>query len=77
MQQELNAVYSWEALGQYIQNLGPFTTLLSLSAGGFISKYFKHSKKFKQAQNEFIDLNNSLENITIEELEGNENVKSR
>ena len=77
VQQELNAVYSWEALGQYIQNLGPLTTLLSLSAGGFIAKYFKHSKKFKQAQNEFIDFNNSLENIKTEELGGNGNVKSR
>ena len=77
LQHELNAIYSWEALGQYIQDLGPLTTLLAAGAGGFIAKYFKHSKKFKQAQNEFIDFNNSLENVNTEELGGNENAKSR
>lgn len=46
-------------------------------AGGFIAKYFKHSRKFKQARNEFIDFNNSLENVNAEELGGNENAKSR
>lgn len=77
LQHELNAIYSWEALGQYIQDLGPLTTLLAAGAGTFIAKYFKHSKKFKQAQNEFIDFNNSLENVNTEELGGNENAKSR
>jgi hypothetical protein len=77
LQHELNAIYSWEALGQYIQDLGPLTTLLSACAGGFISKYLKHSKKFKQAQNEFIDFNNSLETVIAEELGGNKNAKSR
>ena len=77
LQHELNAIYSWEALGQYMQDLGPLTTLLAAGAGGFIAKYFKHSRKFKQAQNEFIDFNNSLENVNAEELGGNENAKSR
>ncbi len=75
LQNELNAIYSWEALGQYIQNLGPLTTLLSAGAGGFIAKYFKDSKKFKKAQNEFVDFNKSLENAQT--LGGNEDVKSR
>ena len=77
LQHELNAIYSWNALGQYIQDLGPLTTLLSAGAGGFIAKYFKNSRKLKQAQNEFIDFNNSLENTNTEELGGNENAKSR
>lgn len=75
LQQELNALYSWESLGQYLQNLGPLTTLLSVGAGGFIAKYFKNSKKLKQAQDEFIGFNNSLGNEQI--LGGNENAKSR
>jgi|GEM_PF-5183819 len=77
LQHELNAIYSWDALGQYIQDLGPLTTLLSAGAGGFIAKYFKNSRKLKQAQNEFVDFNNSLENTKTEELGGNENAKSR
>ena len=32
---------------------------------GFISKYLKNSKKLKQAQNDFEDFNNSLENEQI------------
>jgi len=75
LQHELNAIYSWEALGQYLQDLGPLTTLLSAGAGGFIAKYFKNSRKFKQAQNEFVDFNASLENAQT--LGGNENAKSR
>ncbi len=63
---ELNAIYSWEALGQYLNDLGPLTTLLSVGAAGFISKYLKNSKKLKQAQNDFEDFNNSLENEQIE-----------
>lgn len=77
LQHELNSIYSWEALGQYIQDLGPLTTLLSAGAAGFIAKYMKHSKKFKNAQHEFEDFNASLENTNVEELGGNENAKSR
>ena len=62
IQHELNAIYSWEALGQYFQDLGPLTTLLCAGASSFIAKYFKHSKKYKQACEEFIDFNASLEN---------------
>lgn len=75
LQHELNAIYSWETLGQYLQTLGPMTTLLAAGAGGFIAKYFKNSRKFKQALNEFIDFNASLENAQT--LGGNENAKSR
>lgn len=75
LQSELNAIYSWDALGQYIQNLGPLTTFLSAGAGGFIVKYLKNSRKFKQAQDEFIDFNNSLEGQQT--LGGNANAKSR
>ena len=75
LQHELNAIYSWEALGQYIKDLGPLTTLLAASAGAFIAKYVKHSRKYKEAQNEFIDYHNSLEgNI---ELGGEENDRTR
>ena len=77
LQHELNAIYSWEALGQYIRDLGPMTTLLAAGAGGFIAKYFKNSKKLKQAQNEFVDFNASLENANVNDLGGNENAKSR
>ncbi len=77
LQHELNAIYSWEALGQYLQDLGPMTTLLAAGAGGFIAKYFKNSRKLKQAQNEFVDFNASLENTNTNELGGTENAKSR
>ena len=77
LQHELNAIYSWEALGQYIQGIGPLTTLLAVGAGGFIARYFRHSKKFKEAQHEFEDFNSSLENPYVEDLGGNENVKAR
>jgi len=75
IQQELNAIYSWEALAQYVQNLGPLTTLLSAGAGAFMARYMKNSRKFRQVQNDIIDFNASLENI--QNLGGNEDVKSR
>ena len=37
LQTELNSIYSWRALGHYLQDLGPITTLLSAGAAGFIS----------------------------------------
>ena len=77
LQHEMDAIYSWEALGQYIQDLGPLTTLLAVGAGGFIAKYLKDSKKFKKAQQEFVDFNASLEKTNTAELGGNENDKSR
>lgn len=83
IQQELNAIYSWEALGQYLQDLGPLTTLLAAGAGTFVTKYLKHSRQFRKAQNEFMDFNASLEDTkslgsgSTEALGGNENVKSR
>jgi len=70
---ELNSIYSWEALGRYIQDLGPLTTLLIAGAGGFISNYLKHSRKLKKAQHELEDFNASLE----EELGDNEHVRTR
>ena len=77
LRHELDAIYSWEALGKYIQDLGPLTTLLSASAAKFTVDYFKNSKKLKNAQHEFEDFNASLENNKTEELGGNENAKSR
>ena len=75
LQTELNSIYSWRALGHYLQDLGPITTLLSAGAAGFISKYLNNSKRLKDAQNAFEDFNASLE--ISDELGGNENVKSR
>ena len=77
LQHELNAIYSWESLGQYIQDLGPLTTLLAAAAVEFINKYMKHSKKLENAQHEFEDFNASLENTNVQKLGGNENAKSR
>lgn len=75
IQHELNAFYSWEALGQYFQDLGPLTTLLCTGVSVFFIKYLKDSRKLKQAQNEFIDFNAALENEQT--LGGVENAKSR
>ena len=77
IQHELSAIYSWESLVQYLKDLGPLTTLLSAGAGGFISKYFKQTRKLRDAQHEFEDFNASLEGIVAQELGGNENAKSR
>ena len=62
LQEELNAIYSWEALGQYLKDLGPLATYLSACTGGFIAKHMRDSRKYKKLQNEFIDFNASLEN---------------
>ena len=75
IQHELDAIYSWESLVQYIKDLGPLTTILCVSAGGFISKYCKYSKMLKNAKNEFIDFNSSLTNTYSEG--GNRNDRSR
>lgn len=77
IQHELNSFYSWEAFDQYIQDLGPLTTLLIAGSGGFISNYLRHSRRLKKAQQELEDFNASLENNSVEELGGNENVRKR
>lgn len=75
IQHELGSLFSWQALGQYLKDIGPLTTLLSASAAGFISKYFSHSKKLKKIQQEFIDFNASLESNQV--LGGKDNAKTR
>lgn len=61
LQNEVKAIYSWEALAQYIKDLGPLKTLLTSAAGVFVARYFRNSRRLRQAQNEFIDFNSSLE----------------
>lgn len=75
LQHELNALYSWDTLGQYIRDLGPLTTLLSIGAGGFIVKYFKNAKKLNHATDEFIDFDNVIHEQEYEK--DNVYVKSR
>lgn len=75
IQHELEALYSWEAIGQYLKDLGPITTLLTVSASSFFSQYLKDSKKLKQARQDFENLNAAIGNIN--DLGGNENAKSR
>lgn len=75
MQQQLELAYSWDTLGAYVKDLGPMTTMLTVSGAVFFAKYFADSNKFKKAQNEFIDFNASLENT--ETLGGNENARTR
>lgn len=78
IQHELEALRSWKGMGQYLQDLGPLTTVLVAGAAGFIGKYFKYSKKFKKAQNEFIDMNNAMMiQNSQESLGGEDNAKSR
>ena len=77
IQHELSAIYSWESLGQYIQDLGPMVTLLSAGAGGFIAKAFKHHRKYKDAQHQFEDMNASLQNREGLEMEEQNNAKAR
>ncbi len=77
IQHNLQSIYSWEALVEHLKDIGPLTTLLVAGAVGFIAKYFKHDKKFKDAQHQLEDLNASLENVNNEELGGNENARTR
>lgn len=73
IQHELDAIYSWQALGQYIQDLGPLVSTLSACAGGFIVQCFHRAEKFRQARNDLINYNSSIENV----LGGEENAKAR
>ena len=75
IEHELQAIYSWEAFGQYLQDLGPVTTMLTAYAGAFIANSFKNSMKYRKLQNEFNDFNASLENSQT--LGGNENGRTR
>ena len=70
---ELKVVYSWEALGKYIEDLGALTTLLSMGAVGFLTKYLVNSKKLKNAQH---DLENLMNYLGLD-FGGNENAKTR
>lgn len=64
---------SW--MNNLVLDVGPLLALISISAGVFMANYFRNSKKLKQAQEEFIDFNASLENT--QDLGGNDNAKSR
>ena len=55
---ELNSLYSLDVIGQYIDNIGEVTTLLSAGALGFVAKYLVDSKKLKKAQQQLQNLMN-------------------
>lgn len=77
IQHELGAIYSWELLGQYFQDLGLMVTLLSAAAGGFVAKALKHNKKCKDVQHQFEDMNASLQNNNSQNMEVENDVKTR
>ena len=77
LQHELQAIYSWDALGQYFQDLGPLTTTLAAGAGAFLAKYSRNSRKLREAQQAFEDFNATLENTNTNELGGNQHVRTR
>ena len=77
IQHELQSIYSWDALVQYFQDLGPAVTLLSTGAVGFVARYLRHSRRFRDAQHQIEDFNASLERDNAEELGGNENARTR
>ncbi len=58
---ELNSIYSWETLKQYFQNLDQICTLLGISAGTFVTKSFKYSKKYREIMHQFENMNSLLQ----------------
>lgn len=84
LQHELNALYSWDGLKQYINDLGPLTTTLTAGVVAFSIKYVNNAKKLEKLKNELSDFIDSKEilNIVTELLnnqtfEGQNNDKSR
>ena len=76
IQHELESLQSLRSLGQYLQDLGPLTTLLAISAGSFVGKYFKNSKKFNDAKKGLEEFNASQMN-KAKETGGNDNERGR
>ena len=76
IQHELQALTSWNAFGQYLNDLGPITTLLASAAGGFVAKWFHHSRRFREAQEELNEIHNIIEEHD-NELGGNNNARTR
>lgn len=73
IEQEINALSSWGALGQYFQTLGPLKTLMFTGAGLFISRYILDSRRIRRLREEQVDFESSLE----DNIEGNTNVRTR
>lgn len=74
LQNGLNSIYSWEALGQCLHELGPLTTLLFAGTGRFLAKFSKYSRKFIKARDAF---NAAITLENDQTLGGNEDAKSR
>ncbi len=77
VQHEVQAIYSWEALGQYLSDLGPVTTLLAACTGGFLANYASHSRKMREAQQQLENMNAAMTMDSGEELGGDSSAKSR
>lgn len=48
VQHEIEALQSWEALGQYLQDLGPLNTILIAGSAGFFNRYLKERRLEKE-----------------------------
>ena len=80
IQHELEALRHFgeiEPFITYLQDLGPLTNLLSFGSAGFIVKYLRVSKRFKELQNKFEDFIRSLENEKENVFGGNDNARTR
>lgn len=70
LQHEVNAIYSWQSLGQYLQDLGPATTILSAATGGFIARYFQNSRRIRRLQNEHDDMDRARQMVKSDNFGG-------
>lgn len=80
IQHELEALRHFgeiEPFITYLQDLGPLTNLLTFGSAGFILKYLRVSKRFKELQNKFEDFIRSLENEKENVFGGNDNARTR
>ena len=73
MQQQLNALFSWESLLQYFEQLGPLISLLGVSAGAYLARAGISFGRRQQARRELRD----FDTMYGENLGGNNNARTR
>lgn len=59
IQTEIQALSSFDALKEYLGNFTPAMWGAMIATAGSISKYIKHNKKYKKANQEFCDMMNN------------------
>ena len=77
IQDNINSLYSWPGVVQYLQDLGPLSTMLTACSAACVARAIRLTGRLRRLRDEFIDFNAALEQPNGYEDGGVNNARTR